>query len=332
MLNSQNQYLLTTKAMHFAERFNLRLPIIQAGMVWASGHKLAAACANAGIIGTLGAGSMTPDLLDIQLAKAKAACQDAEAVARLAVNFPLLYSQIETQINTALQHEIKIFITSAGSPKTWTKYIQARGGVVIHVVSHPKLAQKCIDAGVDIVVAEGFEAGGHNGREELTTMSLIPMVHQVLPKSIPLVAAGGIMDGRSLVAALALGASAVQMGTRFLLSQESSAHERFKNLAIQTPAGETQLVLKKQVPVRLLRNEFCRILEALEAKGANREDLEAALGKGRAKAGILEGDLEQGELEIGQGHALVKEIKSCEQIVTEIELELRQLKLEFLPH
>ena len=327
-MNKNLQVFLGKNAVNFCRRFNLRLPIIQAGMVWASGPKLSAACANAGIIGTIGAGSMKPDLLASNLAKAINLCKDKESSARLAVNLPLLYEQVETQIDVSLNAGIKIFITSAGSPKLWTEKLKQNGAHVFHVVSHPSLAKKCRDAQVDIIIAEGFEAGGHNGREELTTMCLMRQVAHILPPNIPLVAAGGIMDAQGLMASIMLGASAVQMGTKFLLSQESSAHERFKKLAIETPAGGTKLVLKKHIPVRLLRNTFCKQVEEMESHGASKEELEAYLGKGRAKLGIFEGDLEQGELEIGQGHCLVKSVEDCEQIVTSLEKELLKLAQE----
>ncbi|MDH4469300.1 MAG: nitronate monooxygenase [Bacteriovoracaceae bacterium] len=314
---------LGEKSQKFCDRFLLRLPIIQGGMVWASGAKLAAACANQGIIGTIGAGSMNLELLEQQIQKAQQLCDGELARARLAVNFPLLFHQIDQQIEIAMKGGIKIFITSAGSPKIHTQKIKQRGGTVIHVISHPSLAQKCEAAGVDMVVAEGFEAGGHNGREELTTMVLVPQtVDQV---KIPVVAAGGIMDARGIAAAHMLGACAVQMGTRFLLSTESSAHQRFKEVALTTSVGNTRLILKKHVPVRMLKNSFCQTIEDLESSGASLEELVAKLGKGRAKKGIFEGDLIDGELEIGQGHSMIKKIQSCEEIIDEIEQQLLEL-------
>jgi enoyl-[acyl-carrier protein] reductase II len=314
---------LGEKGRQFCETFSLKLPIIQAGMVWTSGAKLAAACANQGIIGTMGAGSMTLELLEAQIRKAQTLCNGPRERARLAVNFPLLYHQMEKQLEVARKSGIKIFITAAGSPKLHTKNIKEAGGCVIHVVSHPNLAKKCEEAGVDIVVAEGFEAGGHNGRDELTTMVLVPQVVDCV--KIPVIAAGGIMDARSIMASIMLGASGVQMGTRFLLAAESSAHENFKNAALNAEAGSTKLVLKKHIPVRLLCNNFCREVEQLESNGAGVEALVEKLGKGRAKRGILEGDLSEGELEIGQGHSMVKSIQTCAQIVSELEQDLLKI-------
>lgn len=287
----------------------IKYPMIQAGMVWVSGGKLAAASANAGILGVIGAGSMNPELLDHHLKKAISLTAHPE---RLAVNVPLLYEKTGEQIDVALRNGIKIFITSAGSPKTWTKILKEKGCKVIHVTSSPELAKKCEDAGVDAVVAEGFEAGGHNGRDELTTMVLVPQVVRAV--KIPVIAAGGIADGKGIAAALSLGASGVQLGTRFLATQESSAHPDFKNLIIHSKSDSTMLMMKKVVPVRLVKNPFFDEVKKLEELNASREDLEKLLGKGRARAGMLEGDLVNGELEAGQIASLVKDLPTVKEL------------------
>lgn len=290
---------------------NIKYPIIQGGMVWVSGGKLAAAAANAGCLGVIGAGSMKPELLDMHIKKARSLTTNS-----LAVNLPLLYSQIEEQIEVALNNKIKIFITSAGSPKKYTTYLKDKGCIVMHVTSTPLLAQKCEQAGVDAIVAEGFEAGGHNGRDEITTMALIPQVVDAV--SIPVIAAGGIADGRTMAGALCLGASAVQMGTRFLMTEESSAHKNYKDLLLKAQFNSTMLSLKKHVPVRLFKNKFFDEIFALEQKGASLEQLVAHLGKGRARAGMLEGDLDKGELEVGQACSLIKSIPSVEQMIHDL--------------
>lgn len=290
----------------------LRYPIIQAGMVWVSGGKLAAASAEAGILGVIGAGSMTPDLLDAQIKKAKALTKHPE---RLAVNVPLLYEKSKEQIEVALKNGIDIFITSAGSPKTYTPWLKDLGKTVIHVTSSPELARKCEAAGCDAIIAEGFEAGGHNGRDEITTLVLIPQVTRAV--KIPVIAAGGIINGHSMLAALSLGAQGVQMGTRFIAARESSAHENFKSAVLEAKSDSTMLMMKKATPVRLFKNKFFEEIRELEEKGASKEVLNAHLGRGRAKRGMLEGDLEDGEIEIGQGAALVEKLQTVQEIVSE---------------
>jgi enoyl-[acyl-carrier protein] reductase II len=289
--------------------FGVRYPIIQAGMVWVSGGKLAAAAANAGALGLIGAGSMKPELLKHHIAKAQSL-----TTRPFGVNLPLLYHGIEDQIAVCLDAGIRIFFTSAGSPKKYTPMLKSHGAVVVHVTSTPDLAKKCEDAGVDAVVAEGFEAGGHNGRDEITTMVLIPEVVDAV--KIPVIAAGGIADGRQIAAALALGADGVQVGSRFAATVESSAHENFKNAIVQASATSTMLTMKKTVPVRLLKNKFFDEIAGLELRGASADELNAHLGKGRAKAGMLEGDLDQGELEIGQVSGMIRDIPTCQELVT----------------
>ena len=279
-------------------------------MVWVSGGKLAAASANAGILGVIGAGSMSLDVLDQQIKKAISLTSHPE---RLAVNIPLLYEKSKEQIEIALKNNIHIFITSAGSPKTYTSWLKDLGKTVIHVTSSPELAKKCEAAGCDAVIAEGFEAGGHNGRDEITTMVLIPEVVRVV--SIPVIAAGGIIDGRSMLAALGLGAAGVQMGTRFVATQESSAHENFKKAIVSARPDSTMLMMKKATPVRLFKNKFFEEIKVLEEKGATKDELNAHLGKGRARRGMHEGDMDNGEIEIGQGAALVEKIQTVQEIV-----------------
>lgn len=297
----------------------IQYPIIQAGMVWVSGGKLAAASANAGILGVIGAGSMKPDLLSLHLKKAKSLTNFPE---RLAVNVPLLYEGAKEQIDLSLKEGIKIFITSAGSPKIFTSYLKDQGARVIHVISTPELARKCELAGCDAVVAEGFEAGGHNGRDEITTMALIPQVVDAV--KIPVIAAGGIADGRGIAAALALGASGVQMGTRFVATIESSAHDNFKQAILESHPNSTMLMMKKSVPVRLLKNQFFEEVRKLEDLGASKEELEKLLGKGRAKKGMLEGDMMEGELEIGEICSLVRDIPSVQELVDRLVLDTRR--------
>lgn len=297
----------------------IKYPIIQAGMVWVSGGKLAAASANAGILGVIGAGSMNLEILDQQIKKAISLTSHPE---RLAVNVPLLYEKSKEQIEIALKNDIQIFITSAGSPKTYTQWLKDLGKIVIHVTSSPELAKKCEAAGCDAVIAEGFEAGGHNGRDEITTLVLIPQVVEAV--KIPVIAAGGIIDGRSMLAALALGASGVQMGTRFIAAEESSAHEKFKSVVVNASSDSTMLMMKKATPVRLFKNKFFEEMRALEEKGASKEELNLLLGKGRARLGMHEGDLENGEIEIGQGAAIVKKIQSVQEIVTQTIQEYKE--------
>lgn len=284
-------------------------PIIQAGMVYVSGGKLAASAANAGCLGVIGAGSMSLDVLDQHIEKALSLTNSKG----LAINTPLLYSKIEDQLNLALDKGIRIFITSAGSPKQYTQLLKDAGAKVLHVVSNPTLAKKCEDAGVDAVIAEGFEAGGHNGRDELTTMVLIPQV--VDSVSIPVIAAGGIADGRGIAAAFALGASGVQIGTRFAATEESSAHQNFKQAILDSSFHDTELVLKQLVPVRLLKNPFYQQVKKLEEQGADKESLQTLLGQGRARQGMLNGDLQEGELEIGQISSMVTDIPTTEELV-----------------
>lgn len=297
----------------------IKLPIIQAGMVWVSGGKLAAASANAGILGVIGAGSMKPDLLEQHILKAKSLTTHPE---RLAVNVPLLYEKTKEQLEISLKLGIKVFITSAGSPKTYTKWLKDHGAIVIHVVSSPELAIKCEQAGCDAVVAEGFEAGGHNGRDELTTLVLIPQVVKAV--KIPVIAAGGIGNGQGIAAVLALGAQGVQLGTRFVTANESSAHENFKQAVLHAGSNSTMLMMKKHVPVRLLKNQFYEEVKRLEEQCASVEELTTLLGHGRAKAGMLEGDLNNGELEIGQVSGLIKKAGSVQEIVQELILEYNE--------
>jgi enoyl-[acyl-carrier protein] reductase II len=287
---------------------HIEYPIIQAGMIWASGWKLASAVSRAGGLGILGAGSMYPDVLRDHIRKCKAATDRP-----FGVNLPLLYPDIDKHIEIIIENRVPVVITSAGSPKTWTSILKEKGIRVIHVVSSSAFAQKAVAAGCDAVVAEGYEAGGHNGREETTTMVLIPQVVQAV--SIPVIAAGGIATGQQMLAALALGASGVQIGTRFLASEESSAHPDFKKKVIEAKEGDTHLRMHKLVPVRLLQNEFYRRVEEAEARGASADELKELLGRARAKKGMFEGDLDEGELEIGQVSSLLDDILPAETIV-----------------
>jgi enoyl-[acyl-carrier protein] reductase II len=291
--------------------FGIEKPIIQAGMIWCSGWKLAAAVSNAGGLGVIGAGSMYPDILKEHLTKLKASTSKP-----FAVNLPLLYPDIEKHVQSCIDFQVPIVITSAGSPKTWTKTLQERGIIVVHVVSSSVFALKSQEAGVDAVIAEGFEAGGHNGREETTTICLIPKVRDVL--HIPLIAAGGIGCGRSMLAAMALGADAVQIGSRFVASIESSASKAFKDKVIEAKEGDTKLMMKDITPVRLLKNEFYQKVEAAENNCLTKEARLELLGRGRAKLGMFEGDLIEGELEIGQVSANFNELKPAANIVEEI--------------
>lgn len=294
--------------------FGINYPIIQGGMVWVSGGKLAAAVSRAGGLGLIGAGSMQPELLQRHITKAQSLTSRP-----IGVNVPLLYEKAHEQIDMALSLGIRIFFTSAGSPKTYTSYLKDHGATVVHVISTPEHAIKCEEAGVDAVVAEGFEAGGHNGRDEITTLTLIPQVRSVL--KIPLIAAGGIADGRSILAALSLGADGVQMGTRFLMTRESSAHEDFKNLLLKSDATSTMTLMKSTVPVRLFSNKFAREIIQIEQSfhGENlKQKLNEHLGKFRARHGMLEGDLENGELEVGQAISLIKSIPSVEEVFREL--------------
>ena len=290
---------------------HIKYPIIQAGMVWCSGWRLASAVSNAGGLGVIGAGSMYPETLLDHIQKCRKATSKP-----FAVNIPLLYPNVQEIIELIIQEEVKIVFTSAGNPATWTAIFKEKGITVVHVVANTKFALKAQEAGVDAIVAEGFEAGGHNGREETTTLCLIPMVKEVV--QIPVIAAGGIASGKSMLAAFALGADAVQIGSAFAIAEESSAHQAFKNKIISSTEGDTRLAMKKLVPVRLLKNEFADAIAKAEAEGADRNLLLELLGKARAKLGMFEGDMENGELEIGQVSAMLNEVKPAKQILEEI--------------
>ena len=296
--------------------FGIEYPIVQAGMVWNSGWKLASAASNAGILGLIGAGSMYPDVLRTHIQKCKAA-----TTSPFGVNIPMLYPNIEELMQIIVEEGVKIVFTSAGNPKTWTSWLKERGIVVVHVVSSLKFALKAQEAGVDAIVAEGFEAGGHNGRDETTTFALIPMVRRQV--TIPLIAAGGIATGNGMMAAMALGAEGVQIGSRFVTSKESSAHDAFKKAVIFAKEGDTQLTLKELAPVRLLKNKFYHDLQALYKTTPTSEDLRDLLGRARAKRGMFEGDLEEGELEIGQISGLIDKIETVSDIVESIMTEFK---------
>lgn len=291
--------------------FNIDYPIVQAGMVWTSGWKLASAVSNAGALGLIGSGSMYPDVLKQHIQRCKAATSKP-----FGVNIPLLYPDIDKHIQTVIGEEIKIVFTSAGNPKTWTPILKQHGIIVVHVVSSSLFAKKAEDAGCDAVVAEGFEAGGHNGREETTTMVLIPAVKEAV--EIPVLAAGGIATGRQMLAAMILGADGVQVGSRFVCSNEASNHPSYKQLIVNSKEGDTMLSMKKVVPVRLFKNQFYNTIAEAESRGAVKEELAKILGHGRAKKGMFEGDIDEGELEIGQVSALIKDIKPAAKIVKEI--------------
>ena len=299
------------------ELFGIKYPIIQGGMIWNSGYKLASAVSNAGGLGLIGAGSMYPDVFREHVEKCKKATDKP-----FGVNVPMLYPNIEEIMNIIVEEGVKIVFTSAGNPKTWTSFLKEKGITVVHVVSSVKFALKAQEAGVDAVVAEGFEAGGHNGREETTTFTLIPMVKQEL--SIPLIAAGGIATGKGVLAAMTLGADGVQMGSRFAASVESSAHENFKQKILEVKDGDTYLTLKELAPVRLVKNKFFNDLMELYAKNPTIEDLKNLLGRARAKKGMFEGDLDEGEIEIGQVAGLIHEIKPVKEIIDEIMTEFNQ--------
>lgn len=293
------------------ELFGVKYPIISGGMVWCSGWRLASTVSEAGGLGLIGAGSMHPETLQEHIRKCRASTDKP-----FGVNIPLMYPEIETIIDMVIEEGVKIVFTSAGNPKTWTKRLQENGIKVAHVVSSSKFAKKCEESGVDAVVAEGFEAGGHNGREETTTMCLIPAVRKAT--ALPLMAAGGIASGQSILAALALGADGVQIGTRFALTVESSAHEDFKKRCLSLAEGDTLLSLKQLSPTRLIKNEFFEQVREAEACGASVDELRTLLGKGRAKKGIFEGDLSEGELEIGQAAADITEIRSVKEVMDEL--------------
>ncbi len=301
--------------------FNIKYPLIQAGMIWASGWKLASAVSNAGGLGIIGSGSMYPEVLREHIQKCKKATNKP-----FAVNVPMLYPEIDKIISIIIEEGVKIVFTSAGNPKTWTKHLQDHGIRVVHVVSSVKFAIKSQEAGVDAVVAEGFEAGGHNGRDETTTFTLIPMVKEKI--TIPLIAAGGIATGRGMLAAMVLGADAVQVGSRFVATPEASSHDKFKEMVVKAKEGDTVLTLKELAPVRLLKNKFYEDVEELYSKSPTREELIQLLGRARAKKGMFEGDLEEGELEIGQISGLISEIKPAAEIVKEMISEFEQAKAE----
>ncbi|PHQ56228.1 MAG: nitronate monooxygenase [Lutibacter sp.] len=304
------------------ELFKIEHPIIQAGMVWNSGWKLASAVSNSGGLGLIGAGSMYPDVLREHIQKCKKATNKP-----FGINVPMLYPNIEEIIQLIIDEGIKIVFTSAGNPKTWTPFLKEKGFTVVHVVSSVKFALKSELAGVDAVVAEGFEAGGHNGREETTTFTLIPMVKEKL--KIPVIAAGGIATGRGMLAAMVLGADGVQIGSRFVASNESSAHINFKEKVVEIEDGDTHLTLKELAPVRLIKNKFFNEIQALYQLKPTIEELKEKLGKARSKKGMFEGDLEDGELEIGQIAGLIHEIKPAAEIVQEIVKEFNEVKKSF---
>ena len=297
--------------------FGIQYPIIQGGMVWCSGWRLASAVSNAGGLGLIGAGSMHPEVLREHIRKCQVATDKP-----FGVNVPLMYPEIDALMNLLVEEGVKIVFTSAGNPKTWTGFLKGHGIKVAHVVSSSKFAVKCEQAGVDAIVAEGFEAGGHNGREETTTLCLIPAVRRAT--TLPLMAAGGIGTGSAMLATFALGAEGVQIGTRFALTEESSAHENFKQLCLNLNEGDTKLLLKKLSPTRLVKGEFTTAVEEAEARGASAEEMKELLGKGRAKKGIFEGNLQEGELEIGQVASLFRETQTVTEVMKEIIEDFRK--------
>lgn len=299
--------------------FGIRYPIIQGGMIWVSGWKLASAVSNAGGLGLIGSGSMYPDVLRKHIQKCKKATDKP-----FGVNVPMLYPQIEEIMDIIVEEGVKIVFTSAGNPKTWTQFLKEKGITVVHVVSSVKFAQKAEAAGVDAVVCEGFEAGGHNGREETTTFTLIPMVKENV--SIPVIAAGGIANGRGMLAAMVLGADGVQIGSRFAATTESSAHDNFKDAIVKVKDGDTHLTLKELAPVRLVKNHFYNQVQELYTKNPSVEEIKELLGRARAKKGMFEGDLDNGELEIGQIAGLIHEIKPTKQVIEEIIAEFESIK------
>lgn len=303
--------------------FNIQYPIIQGGMIWNSGYKLASAVSNAGGLGLIGAGSMYPDVLREHIQKCKNATDKP-----FGVNVPMLYPNVEEIMTIIVEEGVKIVFTSAGNPKTWTPFLKQHGITVVHVISSSKFALKAQEAGVDAVVAEGFEAGGHNGREETTTLTLIPMVREKI--SIPLIAAGGIATGRGMLAAMILGADGVQVGSRFAASEESSAHANFKETILNVEEGGTQVTLKELAPVRLIKNKFYQDVQDLYAKCPSTEDLKELLGRARAKRGMFEGDLVEGELEIGQIAGLIHEILPVKTIIDNMITEFEVAKKEVM--
>ena len=316
-------FLISSTIMYFnpqnplIQLLGIKYPIIQAGMIWVSGWRLAHAVAEAGGLGVIGAGSMTPEILDEHIKKFKASSDKP-----FAVNLPLLYSRIADQVKVIIENQVPVVISSAGNPATWTPTFQAEGIKVMHVVSGTKFAKKAQDAGADAVICEGFEAGGHNGREETTTFCLIPAVRQAV--QIPVVAAGGIATGAGILAAMTLGADGVQIGSLFVAAEESSAHLNFKQAVCNAGEGDTKLMLKKLVPVRLLKNEFYRQAETLEMRGASPEELNELLGKGRSRKGMFEGDMTEGELEIGQVSALINDILPAQKIILRLLAEFAE--------
>ena len=304
------------------ELFSIQYPIVQGGMVWVSGWKLASAVSNAGGLGLIGAGSMYPDVLREHIQKCKKATDNP-----FGVNVPMLYPQVDELMDIIVEEDVKIVFTSAGNPKTWTSFLKEKGITVVHVVSSVKFALKAESAGVDAIVCEGFEAGGHNGREETTTFTLIPMVKESI--SIPVIAAGGIGNGRGMLAAIVLGADGVQIGSRFAASKESSAHENFKQKIIDVKDGDTHLTLKELAPVRLIKNKFYQEIKELYKENPTKEELIGLLGRARAKKGIFEGDLDNGELEIGQIAGIINNISSAKDILEEIVTDFETLKKTF---
>lgn len=301
--------------------FNTEYPIVQGGMIWVSGWKLAAAVSNAGGLGLIGAGSMYPDVLRTHIQKCKKATDKP-----FGVNVPMLYPDIEKIMDIIVEEGVKIVFTSAGNPKTWTQFLKEKGITVVHVVSSVKFALKAEAAGVDAVVCEGFEAGGHNGREETTTFTLIPMVKAQV--KIPVIAAGGIGSGKGMMAAMVLGADGVQIGSRFAATIESSAHENFKNTIVEVKDGDTQLTLKELAPVRLVKNKFFQDVQTLYTQNPSVDDLKTLLGRARAKRGMFEGDLDEGELEIGQIAGIINEIKPAGQVVRELIEEFKAVQIQ----
>ncbi|HNS16319.1 MAG TPA: nitronate monooxygenase [Bacteroidales bacterium] len=303
------------------ELFGIRYPIIQGGMIWCSGWKLASAVSAAGGLGLIGGGSMDPDVFRTHIRSAKEQTRHP-----FGVNLPLIYSRVDEMVGIVIEEGVRIVFTSAGNPKKYTSLFKEHGIKVAHVIANQKFALKCAEAGVDAIVAEGFEAGGHNGIEETTTMALIPLIRKSV--SLPLIAAGGIASGRAMLAAFALGAEGVQIGTRFAASVESAAHPAFKQKIVEAADGDTKLTLKSIIPVRLIKNEFFRKVEELERRGASREEMMELLGHGRARRGMFEGDTEEGELEIGQASAQIDQIKPAGAIVEEIIREFHEAKRE----
>ncbi|QWX84555.1 nitronate monooxygenase [Cellulophaga sp. HaHaR_3_176] len=301
------------------ELFKIKYPIIQGGMIWASGWKLASAVSNAGGLGVIGAGSMYPDILREHIIK----CQKATNKP-FAVNIPMLYPDLDKLMDIIVELNVKIVFTSAGNPKTWTSFLKEKGIIIVHVVSSLKFALKAQDAGVDAIVAEGFEAGGHNGRDETTTLTLIPSIKKHI--KIPLIAAGGIATGSAMLAVMVLGADGVQVGSRFVASEEASSHQLFKQKIVEAVEGDTHLTLKELAPVRLLKNEFYNSIQNLYTKGATKEELIALLGRARAKKGMFEGNMTEGELEIGQVSALINDIKPARNIIVDMVEEFEKAK------